>query len=105
MVAQDQLLPDMKDFWGKLENKVSMQSFFLKYCQENYQSSKPLYIAGGLPNDPTLCTMIVNGQTRLANDFNASHEEADDRLMFSINQVFQRSSSRTVTVVTGYFRY
>ena len=31
----------------------------------------------------------------------ASHEEADDRIMYSINQVFQRKNSETITVVTS----
>ena len=31
----------------------------------------------------------------------ASHEEADDRIMNNINQVFQRKDSETITVVTS----
>ena len=45
--------------------------------------------------------MIVNGQIKLTNDFMASHEEADVRIMYSINQVLQRKNSETITVVTS----
>ena len=68
---------------------------------ENYQLSKPLYIAGKLESDPSSCTMIVNGQIKLTHDFMESHEEAYDRTMYSINQVFQRKNSETITVVTS----
>ena len=45
--------------------------------------------------------MIVNGQIKLTHDFMASHEEADDRIMNKINEVFQRKNSETITVVTS----
>ena len=37
----------------------------------------------------------INGQIKLAYDFMASHEEADDGIMYSINQVFQRKNPET----------
>ena len=45
--------------------------------------------------------MLVNGQIKLTHYFMASHGEADDRIMNSINQVFQRKNSKTITVVTS----
>ena len=45
--------------------------------------------------------MILNGQIKLTHDFMASHEEADDRIMNNINQVFQRKDSETIPVVTS----
>ena len=62
---------------------------------------KPLSIARGLESDPSRCTIIVNGQIKLIHDFMASHKEANDRIMYSINQVFQRKNSETITVVTS----
>ena len=38
--------------------------------------------------------MIVNGQIKLTPDFMVSHEEADDRIINSINQAFQRKTQR-----------
>ena len=71
-----------------------LTKLFLQFCKEKYQLSKPLYIAGGLESDPSQCTMILNGQIKLAHDFKASHEEDDDRIMFSIKQVFQQKTQR-----------
>ena len=82
----------MKEFWDRMENKQSLQNFFVCYCITHYKSSKPLYVAGGLTEDPTVCTKIENGIMTVASDFRAIHEEADDRIMNSINVIFQRPS-------------
>ena len=47
VVSDDQPLPDMRDFWSRTENKISLQNYFVSYCSRNYQLAKPLYLAGG----------------------------------------------------------
>ena len=92
----------MKDFWNRIENKLSLQNYFVSYCATHYQSSKPLYIAGGLSKDPAKCSLIIDGNVTDAGNFRATHEEADDRIMFSIQQINQRNTkSKTLTVVTS----
>ena len=49
----------------------------------HYKSTKPLYIAGGLTDDPDKCTVISGGEAKEAVAYRASHEEAEDRIMFS----------------------
>jgi len=61
-----------------------------------------LYIAGGLSEYPTKCSLIIDGNVTDAGNFRATHEEADDRIMFSIQQINQRNTtSKTLTVVTS----
>ena len=93
----------MKDFWTRQENKISFQNFFVNHCCNNYTSLKPLYIAGGLHLDPEKCTLIVEGNISEAKCYyRASHEEVDDRIMFSIQQVYQQARTPpTLTVVTS----
>ena len=102
VVSDNQPLPDMKDFYSRLDNKISLQNFFVKYCIANYSSSKPLYIAGGLTEAPERCSMIVNGNVSEAISYRASHEEADDRMMFSIQQIYMKPLKfKTITVLTS----
>ena len=98
-----QPLPDMKKFWSVLENKINFQDYFVKYCYNNYKGSKPLYLAGGTKSSPHKCMVISNGKYQEASHEEASHEEADDRMMFSINQIYSSTShpgTKTVTVVS-----
>ena len=93
----------MDDFFSRLENKVSLQHHFVNYCFRNYTSSLPLYIAGGLEGDPERCSVIFGGMVKEAESYRASHEEADDRIMYSIQQIYLRismSCHQTITVVT-----
>ena len=72
------------------------------------QVHKPLYIAGGLTDDPDKCTVISGGEAKEAVAYRASHEEADDRMMFSIHQLYKKyticspfiKDSLSITVVT-----
>ena len=102
--SDEQPLPIMDDFYSRLENKISLQHFFVNYCFRHYTSSKPLYIAGGLEGDPKRCSLIVSGIVREASFYRSSHEEADDRMMFSIQQIYLRirisKSTPTIIVVT-----
>ena len=72
------------------------------------KSTKPMYIAVVLPDDPDKCTVISGGEAKEAVAYRASHEEADDRTMFSIHQLYEKytvgspfiKDSLSITVVT-----
>lgn len=101
LLSAVQPLPDMKKFWSVMENKVNFQDFFVQFCCANYKGQKPLYLAGGVQSVPDKCTLIWDGKVQEAHSYKATHEEADDRMMFSINQIYQATShTGTVTVVS-----
>ena len=52
VVADDQQLPEWSEFYSRVENKKSLQNFFVSYCINHYKSDKPLFLAGGLLADP-----------------------------------------------------
>ena len=73
----------------------------MNYCITNYTSTKPLYIAGGLADDAEKSTLIINGDVKEAVSYRASHEEADDRMMYTIQQLYIKTSQTgRITVVT-----
>ena len=90
VLTHDQPLPDLRQFYNLTDNKKWFQNFFVKYCIAHYKSTKPLYIAGGLTDDPDKCTVISGGEAKEAVSYRASHEEADDRMMFSIHQLYKK---------------
>ena len=101
VVSDQQPLPDMKEFFTNLDNKISLQNFFVNYCLVNYTETKPLYTAGGLKEDPEKCLRIVSGEVTESTSLRASHEEADDRMMFTIQHLYNKSNTGRVTVVTA----
>ena len=108
VMTDDKPLPDLRQFYNLTDNKKGFQNFFVKYCIAHYKSTKPLYIAGGLTDDPDKCTVYSGGEAKEAVAYRASHEEADDRMMFSIIQLYKKytinspfiKDSLSITVVT-----
>lgn len=102
VLSDEQPLPiPFNDFFKRTSNKISLQNFFVNYCVSKYKHPKPLYIAGGLTNDPDRCSITLNGKIEEAKEFRASHEEADDRMMYSIHQIYKIKK----TPVPGSARY
>ena len=77
VVSEEQSLPSpLDDFFDRQSNKISYQNLFVQYCSSHYISAKPLYLAGGLISDPDKYS-----------ELRASHEEADDNIMFSVSKI------------------
>ena len=59
----------------------------------------PLYLAGGIRSDPDKCVKVMLGQSSECSVYRASYEEADDRMMYSIQQIYLNNlNTGTVTV-------
>ena len=83
----DQPLPvDMNRFWSSAENKVRLQQFFIKWITETYKDQKTVYLGGSHLGDLTACLMVSGGNNKYIRLLKCDHEEADDRIMFHINQ-------------------
>ena len=96
------MLPEnLDDFFSLTENKISFLSYFVSYCKRLYSGSKVLYLAGGLTDDPSSCTKLSSGVATIARAYRASHEEADDRMMLSIHQIYlEHGRSGSVAVLS-----
>ena len=57
---------------------------------------------GGLTDDPNKCMVISGGQVKEADAYRSSHEEADDKIMFSVNQLYTKKErlERSVFIST-----
>ena len=103
VVSEEQRLPaSFTDFFARTSNKISFQNFFVVYSSRHYLSDKPLFIAGGDSSDPDKCIKIESGTSEEAKLFRASHEEADDRLMYSINKIYEsrQKGDCAITVIS-----
>ena len=80
----------MDEFFTNISNKISLQNFFVDHNIVTFKSAKPLYIAGGSRDDPNKCIRIKNSVSKTKPNFNASHEEADDRIMFQIQKLYEK---------------
>ena len=88
--GQQPLPPSFQDeFFKRTSNKISFQDFFVNFCTKSYTLTKPLYIAGGCQSDPAKCTKISAGICQEEKSHRATHEEADDRIMYSVNRIYQ----------------
>ena len=102
VVSVEQTLPtSFEEFFRRTSNKVSLQNFFVDYCRKHYSSDKSLYIAGGGRSDPDKCIKITGGAWEEAKVYRASHEEADDRMMYSINKLYESTPDNcSISVVS-----
>ena len=107
VLTDDQPLPDLRQFYNFTDHKQGFQNCFVKYCIAHYKSTKPLYIAG-VTDDRDKCTVISGGEGKEPVAYRASHKEADDRMLFSIHQLYKKytidssfiKNSLSITVVT-----
>ena len=83
----DQPLPvEMDRFWLSTENEVRLQQFLIKWTTENYKDHRHVYFGGSHVDNLTACLKVFRGETRYVWLLKCNHEEADDRIMFHINQ-------------------
>ena len=90
VISEKQPLPDMDEFFTNISNKISLQNFFVDHNIATFKSATPLYIAGGSRDDPNKCIRIKNSVSKTKPNFCASHEEADDRIMFQIQKLYEK---------------
>ena len=82
----DQPLPvEMDRFWASSDNKIRFQQFFITWAIENYDSGKPLFLGGSNVDDLTTCLKLHNGIVQSLHLLKCNHEEADDRIMYHVN--------------------
>ena len=102
VVSGNQILPpSFQEFFHRTSNKISLQNFFVDFSTTEYNGKQPLILAGGRSNDPEQCWTIIDQTCVATPELRASHEEADDRLMFTITKIVEKSAGPTsITVVS-----
>ena len=103
MVVLDVILPNQKvpvvldNFWSSSTSKTAFQAFYVEWLTTNYHDSKPLYL-GISPQAWLVSTGSASSFPRL----NCTHEEADDRMMFHVQDIVSHHSEPiSVTLSSG----
>ena len=99
-----QSLPSAKEFkrfWSLSENKVGLEQFFISWMIENYQGEKPVYLGGCHRDGVDKCYQLKNGSLIDMPDLKCSYDEADDRIMFHLNNAVQIRHFSFAHVMSG----
>ena len=87
----------LENFWSSSTSKSAFQAFYVEWLTTNYHGSKPLYL-GISPQ----AWIVSAGCASVFPQLNCTHEEADDRMMFHIQDILSRRSGPTsMTLSSG----
>ena len=100
MVVLDVISPNQnvpENFWSSSVSKTAFQAFYVEWLTTNYNGSKPLYL-GISPQ----AWVVSAGHAALFPRLNCTHEEADDRMMFHVQDILShRSGPTSLTLLSG----
>ena len=99
-VKQD-LPVDLDSFWGSSSNKMQLQQCFIDWIKRTYTGNKVLNLGGAIKEDLTSCVKLLNSVVTSQESLKCMHEEADDRLMFRVNDAIQRENYKKILVATS----
>ena len=87
-------------FWGSTENKVGLQQFFISWVVANYDSDIPVYFGGCHIDSKDFCYKVIKGEVVNALHLKCHYDEADDRIMFHVNDAVKLDNFEVVHVVS-----
>ena len=96
MIVLDSISPNhrvpvkVENFWSSSVSKTAFQAFYVEWLKTNYDGNKPLYL-GISPQAWCLSAGRVSPFPRL----DCTHEEADDRMMFHVQDILSHQSGPT----------
>ena len=88
-------------FWGSTENKVGLQQFFISWVVSNYDGDIPVYLGGCHIDSKDFCYKVVKREVINALRLKCHYDEADDRIMFHVNDDVKLDNFEVVHVVSG----
>ena len=94
--SDNQKVPvDLDMFWSSMLNKVRLQEYVFKWMLQNVVSEKEI-IFGGVNGGE--CRKLLAGIESEITELSSNQEEADDRIMFHINDVVVKHGVQSVLV-------
>ena len=79
---------------------MQLQKMFIKWLVETYNGADPVYLGGANEEDFTSCLKISNGQVQLQPHLKCYHEEADDRILFHVNDGVRRDHMKKIIIAS-----
>ena len=96
--SDSQKLPVNLDmFWSSMLNKVRLQQYVFKWMKKNIQSEKEIVFGGVYGGE---CRKLLSGNETKITELSSIQEEADDRIMFHINDGVVKHGVQSVLVVS-----
>jgi len=80
----------LENFWSSSISKNAFQAFYVEWLTTNYQGIKPLFL-GISPQ----AWIVSAGCTAPFPRLNCTHEEADDRMMFHVQDILSHRTGPT----------
>ena len=105
MVVLDVISPNqnvpviLENFWSSSTSKSAFQAFYVGWLTTNYCGSKPLYLGTS-----SQAWMVSAGCASVFPQLNCTHEEADDRMMFHVQDIFNLSRRSGPTSMTHCYQ-
>ncbi len=98
LISPNQNVPVvLENFWSSSISKSAFQAFYVEWLTTNYKDVKPLYL-GISPQS----WLVSAGHASLFPRLNCTHEEADDRMMFHVQDILSHCSGPTsITLSSG----
>ena len=100
---KQQLLVEMDRFWASSDNKMKFQQAFIDWMTFHCESNIPVFLGGANTENITSCIQISDGEVIAVSSLRNDHEEADDRMMYHLNQSFKDEGS--LPLLTLMFSY
>ena len=98
---KQQLLVEMDRFWASSDNKMKFQQAFIDWMTFHYQSNIPVFLGGANTENITSCRQISDGEVKAVPSLRNDHEEADDRMMYHLNQSIKDPSFENVIIASA----
>ena len=80
---------EFERFWCSSDNKIQFQKFFIAWLVEYHHDQKPVYLGGCHQNAIDKCFVLQNGTLIEKPSLEYSCDEADDRIIFHLNNAVQ----------------
>ena len=94
--SDNQKLPvDLDMFWSSMFNKVRLHEYVFKWMLQNVESDKEIFVGGVYGGE---CRKLLAGTETQITEHSSNQEEADDRIMFHINDGVVKHGVQSVLV-------
>ena len=91
----------MDRFWPSSDNKMKFQQAFIDWMTFHCQSNIPVFLGGANTENITSCIQISDGEVIAVPSLRNDHEEADDRMMYHLNQSIKDEGFEKVIIASA----
>ena len=91
----------MDRFWASSDNKMKFQQAFIDWINFHCQSNTPVFLGGSNTENITSCIQVCDGEVIAVPSLRNDHEEADDWMMYHLNQSVKDKGFEKVIIASA----